>query len=55
LLQGLDLSDIKIVIQWKVPSSLNTLWQHFSRAARGNRFQGFVILIAEKALWDSNI
>ncbi|EMD34258.1 hypothetical protein CERSUDRAFT_55318 [Gelatoporia subvermispora B] len=52
---GLDLSDIKLIIQWKVPSSLNTLWQRFGRAARGDGFQGFAILIAEKALWDSEI
>ncbi|EMD32167.1 hypothetical protein CERSUDRAFT_21294, partial [Gelatoporia subvermispora B] len=49
---GLDLSDIEIIIQWKVPSSMNTLWQRFGRAARGADFLGFAILIAEKAHWD---
>ncbi|KDQ57304.1 hypothetical protein JAAARDRAFT_131039, partial [Jaapia argillacea MUCL 33604] len=30
---GLDLPDIEIVIQWRAPCNINTLWQHFGRAA----------------------
>ena len=33
-MQGLDLPDVQIVVQWKVPTNLNTIWQRFGRGAR---------------------
>lgn len=51
-LQGLDLSDIELIVQWKVPTSMNTLWQRFGRAARGYGRFAFAILIAEKEHFD---
>ncbi|PSS32230.1 hypothetical protein PHLCEN_2v1999 [Hermanssonia centrifuga] len=44
---GLDIADVKIVVQWKVPKSLNTLMQRFGRAARNPLLQGIAILLAE--------
>ncbi|KAI0688585.1 P-loop containing nucleoside triphosphate hydrolase protein [Cytidiella melzeri] len=44
---GLDVPNIAVVVQWKVPSSLNTLIQRFGRAACDYSLQGVAILIAE--------
>ncbi|KAH9839264.1 P-loop containing nucleoside triphosphate hydrolase protein [Rhodofomes roseus] len=52
---GLDLSGIQLIIQWKVPTSMNTLWQRFGRAARGPGEFAFAILIAEKQYFDVEI
>ncbi|KAI0687266.1 P-loop containing nucleoside triphosphate hydrolase protein [Earliella scabrosa] len=49
---GLDLSDIELIIQWKVPLTMNTLWQRFGRAARGDGRFAFAILFAEKEYFD---
>ena len=47
MLQGLDIPDVLIVVQWKVPKDLNTLVQRFGRAVRNPDLQGVAILIAE--------
>ncbi|OCH86117.1 P-loop containing nucleoside triphosphate hydrolase protein [Obba rivulosa] len=52
---GLDLPDVRLVVQWKVPISMNMLWQRFGRAARGDGIEGYAILIAEKAHWDDEL
>ncbi|KIJ96062.1 hypothetical protein K443DRAFT_10882 [Laccaria amethystina LaAM-08-1] len=44
---GMDLANIKIVVQWKATCSLCTLWQRFGRAARGEQ-TGIAILLVEK-------
>ena len=46
--QGMDLSDIKLVIQWKATCDLCTLWQRFGRVARGTGQEGTAILLVEK-------
>ena len=46
--QGMDLPDIKIVIQWKATCDLCTLWQRFGRAARGPGQEATAILFVEK-------
>ncbi|KAF5381314.1 hypothetical protein D9615_008286 [Tricholomella constricta] len=45
---GMDLPDIKIVIQWKATCDLCTVWQRFGRVARGQGEQGTAILLVEK-------
>jgi len=45
--QGMDLANIKIVVQWKATCNLCTLWQRFGRAARGGQ-TGIAILLVEK-------
>jgi len=45
--QGMDLANIKIIVQWKATCSLCTLWQRFGRAACGGQ-TGIVILLVEK-------
>ncbi|TFK59387.1 P-loop containing nucleoside triphosphate hydrolase protein [Pluteus cervinus] len=44
---GMDLPDIKIVVQWKATCDMCTLWQRFGRAARGEGEDGIAILIVE--------
>ncbi|KAI0681967.1 P-loop containing nucleoside triphosphate hydrolase protein, partial [Cytidiella melzeri] len=44
---GLDIPNIEIVVQWKVPNNLDTLIQHFGRAVRDYSLQGVAILISE--------
>ncbi|KAH9929411.1 P-loop containing nucleoside triphosphate hydrolase protein [Fomitopsis serialis] len=31
---GVNVADVRIVVQWRMPRDLNTLWQRFGRAAR---------------------
>lgn len=50
--QGLDLPDIQVVVQWKVPASLNTIWQRFGRGARAEGTEADAVLIAEKHHFD---
>lgn len=42
----MDLSDIKIIVQWKAKCDLCSLWQRFGRAVRGGD-KGFVFLLVE--------
>ncbi|KAF8984777.1 P-loop containing nucleoside triphosphate hydrolase protein, partial [Cyathus striatus] len=45
---GMDIPDIKLVIQWKVSCGLCTLWQRFGHAVQGQGQEGVAILIIEK-------
>ncbi|KAM6489692.1 P-loop containing nucleoside triphosphate hydrolase protein [Amanita muscaria] len=45
---GLDVPDIKIVVQYKATCDMCTLWQRFGRAARSAEHVATVILLAEK-------
>lgn len=46
-LKGLDVPDVDIDVQWKVPGDMNTMVQRFGRAARDVTRKGVAILIAE--------
>ncbi|THH15237.1 hypothetical protein EUX98_g9498 [Antrodiella citrinella] len=46
---GLDIADILIVVQWKVPIDLNTLIQRIGRAVRDQELEGIAILLAESS------
>ena len=48
----MDISDIKLVIQWRATCKLTTLWQRFGRAARNKDLEGTAILFAEKDHFD---
>lgn len=50
--QGLDLSDIYYVIQWKATCDFSSLWQHFGRGGRGAGTTGVAILLVEKKWLD---
>ncbi|KAF6765850.1 P-loop containing nucleoside triphosphate hydrolase protein [Ephemerocybe angulata] len=45
---GMDLPDIKLVIQYKATCDLCTLWQRFGRGARGLGTDAVAILLVEK-------
>ena len=47
LKQGVDIPDVTVVVQWKVPKDLCTLMQRFGWCARDTSCQGVAILIAE--------
>ncbi|KAF9005249.1 hypothetical protein BDQ17DRAFT_1173452, partial [Cyathus striatus] len=46
--QGMDLPDIKLVIQWKASCELCALWQRFGCAAQGQGKERIALLIVEK-------
>ena len=48
----MDISNIRIVAQWKATCSLSTIWQRWGHAARDRGLQGIVILFAEKEYFD---
>ncbi|KAI6119773.1 P-loop containing nucleoside triphosphate hydrolase protein [Pisolithus croceorrhizus] len=49
---GMDVSDVRLVIQWHVTCKLPTLWQHSGRAAWDRKLTGVSILFAEKEFFD---
>ncbi|KAE8254450.1 hypothetical protein A4X13_0g3415 [Tilletia indica] len=59
---GIDLPDVDLVIQWKLPRDFKALVQHFGRGARGRNAQCRAILLCEgwvtrmmQANLDSNV
>lgn len=44
----MDISDVKLVVQWKATCDLCALWQRFGRAGRGAGEQATAILLVEK-------
>ncbi|KIL57950.1 hypothetical protein M378DRAFT_188349 [Amanita muscaria Koide BX008] len=50
---GMDLPDIRIVVQWGATCSISTLWQRFGRCVRDPSLQGTAILFTEKENLDS--
>lgn len=50
--QGMDIPDIRVVVQWCVPSDLCTLWQRFGRAARDPKEEGLAVLFVESRYQD---
>ncbi|KAH6880873.1 P-loop containing nucleoside triphosphate hydrolase protein [Coprinopsis sp. MPI-PUGE-AT-0042] len=44
---GMDLPDVKVVVQYRATCDLNTLWRRFGRAARGEGTDGVTILLVE--------
>ncbi|KAI0632073.1 P-loop containing nucleoside triphosphate hydrolase protein [Trametes polyzona] len=49
---GMDVSNIEVVMQWKMTCDLNTLCQRFGRAARGFGTQALAILFVEAKFFD---
>ncbi|EJF56826.1 hypothetical protein DICSQDRAFT_35802, partial [Dichomitus squalens LYAD-421 SS1] len=50
--QGVDITDIELVVQWRTTCDLNSLWQRFSRAARDPSRTGLAILFVEPRHFD---
>ncbi|KDQ31886.1 hypothetical protein PLEOSDRAFT_1028795, partial [Pleurotus ostreatus PC15] len=51
---GLDLPNIKVVIQWKTTASLCSIWQRIGRAARGDGSTAKAVVFVEKKYLDVN-
>ena len=47
-MQGMDLPDVSIVVQWKATCDMCMLWQRFGRGARGSGQTATAILLVEK-------
>ncbi|KAI0065037.1 P-loop containing nucleoside triphosphate hydrolase protein, partial [Artomyces pyxidatus] len=50
---GVDISDILIVIQWKMTCTIEALWQRFGRGARDPTLEAIAILFCEAKHFDS--
>ncbi|KIK17759.1 hypothetical protein PISMIDRAFT_78107, partial [Pisolithus microcarpus 441] len=48
ILQGMDVPDISLVIQWRATCKLTALWQHFGQAVHDKQLTGMALLFAEK-------
>jgi superfamily II DNA helicase RecQ len=46
--QGMDLPNVSIVVQWKATCDMCTLWQQFGRGGRGSGETATAILLVEK-------
>ncbi|KAF8152224.1 P-loop containing nucleoside triphosphate hydrolase protein [Crassisporium funariophilum] len=49
---GMDIPDIKVVVQWRATCSLSALWQRFGRGACNRSLEATAILLAEKEHFD---
>lgn len=50
--QGIDVRNIRVVVQWRLTCDLNTLWQRFGRAARDPSLDAIAILFVEAKYFD---
>jgi superfamily II DNA/RNA helicase len=50
--KGMDIPDIKLVVQWKATCTLSMLWQRFGRAGRDKKTQATAIFLVEKDHFD---
>jgi len=48
------LSDINIVVQWKLPTTVSSFVQRAGRAARGSGRTGIAVLLVEKTVYDAD-
>lgn len=51
-MQGIDLPDITLVVQYRVPKELSTFIQRAGRAARNPNLQATAVLLAEPSYFD---
>ncbi|KAJ3495027.1 hypothetical protein NLJ89_g10694 [Agrocybe chaxingu] len=49
---GIDISDIKVVVQWRATCSMSTLWQRLGRAGRDRSSDAYGIFLVEKEHFD---
>lgn len=54
LSQGLDLPDVEIVVQYRIPGDLCTLWQRFGRSGRAAGSEATAILLVENTYFDQD-
>ena len=54
-MQGCNVPDIDLVVQWKLPAKLSNFIQRAGRAARGRGRRGLVVLIVERSTYSINL
>ncbi|KAJ7487291.1 P-loop containing nucleoside triphosphate hydrolase protein, partial [Mycena galericulata] len=54
VLQGCDLPDVDIVVQWKAPTNMSSWIQRAGRAARGHGREGLAVMLVEKTAFEVN-
>ena len=52
MIQGCDIPDVDIVVQWKAPENLSSWVQRAGHAAQGDGRQGLVVMIVEKSAFE---
>lgn len=52
ILQGCNIADIDLVVQWKLPHNLSSWVQRSGRAARGSGRHGLAVMIVEKSAYE---
>ncbi|KAI0310542.1 P-loop containing nucleoside triphosphate hydrolase protein, partial [Amylostereum chailletii] len=52
---GIDIPDIKVIVQWRLTCNMESLWQRFGRAARDPSLEGIAILFVEPKYLDHEI
>ena len=55
LIQGLDLPDVRIAVQWKAPKSICAMVQRLGQAVRNKSLRGRGIVISEAKWFDEEI
>ena len=50
--QGMDIPDIKLVVQWRATCTLSMQWQRFGCAGRDKKTQATAIFLVEKEHFD---
>ncbi|KAJ3764578.1 P-loop containing nucleoside triphosphate hydrolase protein, partial [Lentinula raphanica] len=50
---GLDLPDVQIVVQYRMPADMCTLWQRFGRAGRDFSLEAIAVLLVENSHFDT--
>jgi superfamily II DNA/RNA helicase len=53
LIQGIDIPDIQLVVQYQLPASLSVLWQRLGQAARNPSIQATGIVLVEAKYFSS--
>ena len=54
-MQGCDIPDIDVVVQWKLPATLSNFVQCAGRVARGRNRHGLVVLIVERSAYSLDL
>jgi superfamily II DNA/RNA helicase len=49
----MDISNVRIVVQWRATCTLSTLWQRFGRGARNRSLEAVAIFLVEKEHFDA--
>ena len=52
MIQGCDIPDVNIVVQWKVPENLSSWVQQAGHAAWGDGQQGLAVMIVKKSSFE---